>query len=107
MVQATRPIASKAALVETEPVNPGDERFWPDPLAMPALMDLTRYDQSHFDRGRPGWFVLLWWLVQGIAFPLSPHFANSFRARLLRRFGAEIGENVVIGDHCTLELGIL
>lgn len=96
MVQATRPIASKAALVETEPVNPGDERFWPDPLAMPSLMDLNRYDQSHFDRGRPGWFVLLWWLVQSVAFTLSPHFANGFRAALLRSFGAEIGENVII-----------
>ena len=36
------------------------------------LVDLRLYDQSGYDRGRPGWFVLLWWLVQAIAFPL-PH----------------------------------
>lgn len=96
MGETSRAIASQAALVEMEPLNPGDQRFWPDPLAMPSLMDLGRYDQSHFDRGRPGWFVLLWWLVQALAFPLSPHFANGFRVWLLRCFGAKIGQRVVI-----------
>lgn len=96
MVNMIRPIAAEAALVEAESVNPGDQRFWPDPLAMPAQIDLSRYDQSQFERGRPGGVVLLWWLVQGVAFPLSPHFANGFRRWLLRCFGARIGQGVVI-----------
>lgn len=96
MVNIIRPIAAEAALVEAEPPNPGDQRFWPDPLAMSAHMDLSRYDPSSFDRGRPGWVVLLWWLVQAVAFPLSPHFANGFRCWLLRCFGARIGQGVVI-----------
>ncbi len=62
----------------------------------PTLVDLRRYDQSSFDRGRPGWIILLWWLVQGIAFPLTPHFANSMRVWLLRQFGAQVGEGVII-----------
>lgn len=89
-------IASGAALVETEPVNSGDQRFWPDPLAMPAQVDLSRYDQSDFERGRPGGVILLWWLVQAVVFPLSPHFANGVRVWLLRCFGAKIGRGVVI-----------
>lgn len=38
-----------------------------------TFVDLRQYDQSNFDRGKPGWFVLLWWLVQAIAFPLTLH----------------------------------
>nr|WP_242043426.1 hormogonium polysaccharide biosynthesis acetyltransferase HpsU [Leptolyngbya sp. FACHB-671] len=60
------------------------------------LADLRLYDQSWFDRGRPGWFILLWWLVQAIAFPLSPHPLSGIRVWLLRRFGAQIGKGVLI-----------
>ena len=59
-------------------------------------MDLSRYDQSGFDRGRPGWYILLWWLVQGILFPLSLHPCNGFRVWLLRLFGAAIDPSVII-----------
>ncbi|HEY9631064.1 MAG TPA: hormogonium polysaccharide biosynthesis acetyltransferase HpsU [Coleofasciculaceae cyanobacterium] len=70
----------------------------PLPIApyAPAQVDLRQYDQTGFDRGRPGWQILLWWLVQSIAFPLTPHFANSTRAALLRRFGAQVGQGVII-----------
>ena len=60
------------------------------------LIDLSKYDQSGFDRGRPKWLILLWWLVQAIAFPLAPHNFSSFRAWLLRLFGAKVGIGVVI-----------
>jgi putative colanic acid biosynthesis acetyltransferase WcaF len=60
------------------------------------VVDLRRYDQSWFDRGKPGWYILLWWLVQAIAFPLSPHNFNGFRCWLLRLFGAKIGIKVLI-----------
>ena len=59
-------------------------------------IDLSKYDQSGYDRGRPRWFVLLWWLVQAIAFPLSLHNFNGFRCWLLRLFGAQIGTDVLI-----------
>lgn len=69
----------------------------PEPTAEPlSLVDLRQYDQSSFDRGRPGWFILLWWLVQAIVFPLTPHFLNIARASLLRLFGAQIGQAVII-----------
>lgn len=59
-------------------------------------IDLRKYDQSGFDRGRPGWFILLWWFVQAIAFPLTPHPLHAPRCLLLRLFGAKIGKGVVI-----------
>lgn len=47
-------------------------------------------------RGRPAWFVQLWWFVQASFFKHSPQFAYKFRALLLRSFGAKVGSNVVI-----------
>lgn len=65
-------------------------------LSAPAWVDLRQYDQSWFDRGRPGWVILLWWLVQAIAFPLTPHPLHAARIALLRLFGAQIGRGVLI-----------
>lgn len=47
-------------------------------------------------RGRPAWFVQLWWLVQATLFRGSPQFLYGWRRWLLRRFGARIGEGVII-----------
>jgi putative colanic acid biosynthesis acetyltransferase WcaF len=71
--------------------NPDERR-----LDIEPFVDLSQYDQSNFDRGRPGWLILIWWLVQAIAFPLSFHNFNSFRCWLLKLFGAKIGKGVVI-----------
>jgi putative colanic acid biosynthesis acetyltransferase WcaF len=65
-------------------------------LSAPPLVDLRRYDQSWFDRGRPGWYILLWWLVQAVVFPLTPHSAHAIRVRVLRLFGAKLGQGVSI-----------
>ena len=58
--------------------------------------DLRSYDQSEFDRGRSGGFILLWWLVQAIVFPLTFHSMSGVRAKVLRWFGAKIGDGVII-----------
>jgi putative colanic acid biosynthesis acetyltransferase WcaF len=60
------------------------------------FVDLRNYNQSWFDRGRPSWYVLLWWLVQAIAFPLTPQPLSSLRCSLLRLFGGSIGKGVLI-----------
>ena len=60
------------------------------------LIDLRKYDQSWFDRGRPSWYILLWWFLQAVAFPLTPHNADGLRCWLLRCFGAKIGKGVKI-----------
>lgn len=61
-----------------------------------SWIDLRKYDQSWFDRGKPGWFILLWWLVQAIAFGLTPQPFYGIRRSLLRLFGAKIGKGVLI-----------
>lgn len=68
----------------------------PNFLEAESLVDLRHYHQSGFDRGRPGWFVIVWWLVQAIAFPLTPHPCNNLRRALLRSFGAKIGTGVIV-----------
>ena len=67
-----------------------------DTLNAEPFVDLRKYDQSNFDRGRPNWVIMLWGLVQAIAFPLSLHNLNGFRCWLLRLFGAKIGQGVII-----------
>lgn len=59
-------------------------------------IDLSKYDQSWFDRGKPGFWILFWWLVQAICFPLTPQPLNNLRCALLRLFGAKIGKGVMI-----------
>jgi putative colanic acid biosynthesis acetyltransferase WcaF len=61
-----------------------------------SLIDLSKYDQSDYDRGRPGWLILIWWFLQAIIFPLTPHFFHSARIALLKLFGAQIGRGVFI-----------
>jgi putative colanic acid biosynthesis acetyltransferase WcaF len=80
------------------PNSPGDS---PGPLpslsmGAPAWVRLDTYDQSWFDPGRPKWVILLWWLVQAVCFPLTPHSLHGPRCWLLRRFGATLGHGVVI-----------
>jgi len=47
-------------------------------------------------RGRPAWFVQLWWIVQATLFAMSPQFLYGWRRWLLRLFGAKIGAGVII-----------
>ncbi|MEL7034315.1 MAG: hormogonium polysaccharide biosynthesis acetyltransferase HpsU [Cyanobacteria bacterium J06592_8] len=61
-----------------------------------SWVDLRQYDQSNFDRGRPGWFILFWWFIQAVTFPLTLHSFSGVRCWILRRFGAQIGQGVLI-----------
>ncbi|MGR6775464.1 WcaF family extracellular polysaccharide biosynthesis acetyltransferase [Sphaerotilus sulfidivorans] len=65
------------------------------------LQDLSRFRIPAGFRGRPGWYVQLWWAVQSTLFRCSPQFAYSYRAALLRIFGAKVGKNVVIRPTAT------
>ena len=47
-------------------------------------------------RGRPAWFVQLWWLVDALLFRPSPQFLYGWRRWLLRLFGARIGRGVIV-----------
>ena len=77
-------------------MNPNPQNNCDIDLDAPPLIDLNQYNTSEFDFGRPKWFILLWWLVQGITFPLSLHNFSNFRCFILKLFGAKIGKRVVI-----------
>ena len=60
------------------------------------IQDLSVFRLPPGFRGRPGWYVQLWWLVQATLFRGSPQALYGFRAWLLRRFGAEVGPGTII-----------
>ncbi|MEO1765150.1 MAG: colanic acid biosynthesis acetyltransferase WcaF, partial [Cyanobacteria bacterium J06629_18] len=70
----------------------------PIPISLDAepFVDLRKYDQSDFDRGRAGWYIFLWWFVQAVTFPLTLHNMSGIRCAILRLFGARIGKGVLI-----------
>ncbi len=58
------------------------------------LQNLQEFTLPPNFRGRPGWYVQLWWLVEASFFRLSPQFMYGWRRFLLRSFGAKVGRNV-------------
>ncbi|SNT43350.1 putative colanic acid biosynthesis acetyltransferase WcaF [Granulicella rosea] len=58
--------------------------------------DLSRFTVPANFRGKPAWFVQIWWIVQTLLFHPSPQGMYGWRAFLLRAFGAKIGKNVII-----------
>ncbi|WP_341518777.1 putative colanic acid biosynthesis acetyltransferase [Bacillus paramobilis] len=60
------------------------------------IVQLNKYNQDWYSRGRNSFFVLLWWFVQGTIFRFTLHNMYGWRNFLLRLFGADIGKNVKI-----------
>ncbi|MGB3201547.1 MAG: hypothetical protein WBA99_11630, partial [Nodosilinea sp.] len=47
--------------------EPGGKRPW---------VQLDTYDQSGYEPGRSKVMILLWWLLQAVLFPLTPHASH-------------------------------
>ena len=62
----------------------------------PPVQDLKSFRLPPNFRGRPAWFVQLWWIVQATLFHWSPQVLYGWRRLLLRLFGARIGRGVMI-----------
>lgn len=60
------------------------------------VQDLRSFVLPPNFRGRPAWFVQLWWIVQATLFRCSPQFLYGWRRFLLRAFGAKIGRGVIV-----------
>jgi putative colanic acid biosynthesis acetyltransferase WcaF len=66
------------------------------------IQDLSRSKVPIGFRGRPAWFVQLWWIVQALFFHPSPQVLYGWRRLLLRAFGARIGKGVLIRPSVTV-----
>jgi putative colanic acid biosynthesis acetyltransferase WcaF len=58
--------------------------------------NLKLFIQPSEFRGRSAGYVQLWWLIQALLFNTSPQFMYKWRVFLLRLFGANIGQGVII-----------
>jgi len=63
---------------------------------MNNTQQLDKFELPENFRGRSGWFVQLWWIVEALFFRPSPQFLYGWRRWLLRRFGASIGKGAII-----------
>jgi putative colanic acid biosynthesis acetyltransferase WcaF len=78
------------------------------------FQDLSRFRIPEGARGRPAWFVQLWWVFEAIFVRPTPQALFTWRRFALQLFGAKIGVNVhirpgvritypwnvMIGDYC-------
>jgi putative colanic acid biosynthesis acetyltransferase WcaF len=64
--------------------------------------DLSTFKLPDGFRGRPAWFVQIWWFVQATLFRCSPQPAYGWRCFLLRIFGAQIGKRSIIRSSVTI-----
>ena len=80
--------ANPSAEPETQHVDPG--------VRAPVYQDLSRFRVPAGFRGRPGWYVQLWWLTEALLFRTSPQFMYAWRRAILRAFGARIGKGVIV-----------
>jgi putative colanic acid biosynthesis acetyltransferase WcaF len=60
------------------------------------FQDLSRFRPPHEFRGRPAWFVQLWWLFDALFVRSTPQLFYAWRRLALRLFGAKIGHRVLI-----------
>lgn len=60
------------------------------------MQELNKFKVPKQFRGRPGWYIQLWYIVHASIFKMSPQVLYNWRRFLLRIFGARIGKNVKI-----------
>jgi putative colanic acid biosynthesis acetyltransferase WcaF len=61
-----------------------------------TYQDLSRFRLPDGFRGRPGWYVQLWWIVHATLFAGSPQFMYGWRRFLVRLFGMKVGRRVLL-----------
>ena len=60
------------------------------------FQDLSQFRSPKGARGRPPWFVQLWWLFEALLVRPAPQVLYSWRRFAVRLFGAKIGRKVLI-----------
>jgi len=60
------------------------------------MIDLSRFENSSFQRGVPSWKEALWWVVRSLVFAPAFPVPSLLKVSVLRAFGAKVGHGVVI-----------
>ena len=60
------------------------------------IQDLSAFRVPASFRGKPAWFVQLWWIVHSTLFRLSPQILFPWRRFLVRLFGGTVGKGVLL-----------
>jgi putative colanic acid biosynthesis acetyltransferase WcaF len=68
----------------------------PSPKPSGQFQDLSCFRLPTGSRGRPAWFVQLWWLFDALFVRSTPQALYSWRRFVWRLFGAKVGRNVLI-----------
>ena len=63
---------------------------------MSIPIDLSKFDNSTFERGAPRWKEVLWWISRSLFFAPWFPLPSFLKCSVLRLFGAKIGRDVVI-----------
>ena len=63
---------------------------------MMSYQQLEKFKLPTNFRGKGGWYVQVWWIVQKLFFNSSPQFMYAWRRFLLKMFGAKIGKGVIL-----------
>ncbi len=66
------------------------------------IHDLSSFKLPENFRGRNVFMVQFWWIVQATFFRWSPQFAYGYRRWLLKRFGASVGDAVLLRPSVTV-----
>ncbi|MFN0015264.1 MAG: WcaF family extracellular polysaccharide biosynthesis acetyltransferase [Saprospiraceae bacterium] len=67
------------------------------------MVDLSRFNNTHFERGAPRWKEALWLLVSALVFQHELAIWNAPKIWLLRLFGAVVGAGVVLKPRVTIK----
>jgi putative colanic acid biosynthesis acetyltransferase WcaF len=65
-------------------------------IARRPIQNLAAFRVPADFRGRPAWFVQLWWVIHATLFRLSPQAFFGWRRFLLRIFGCAVGRGVLV-----------
>jgi putative colanic acid biosynthesis acetyltransferase WcaF len=68
------------------------------------MIDLSKFDNSGYERGVPQWKEALWWVCRSIFFaPMFP-VPSPVKVLVLRWFGAKVGVGVVIRSRVNITM---